>query len=98
MSADRPNLVRMPGDPPRDRNFEDAVWREGELNTQYLLEHEQEFHELYQERCVLIHSGSTHEVFDDLPDLFRRCDELSPVARAAAEIEIPRRPGVAYYY
>ena len=98
MTVHVPDLSQLFVGQPRDLAFENAVWLEGALNTSYLIAHEQEFAERYQGQCVLIHSGDTHEAFDDLPDLLQRYDKLSRVSQAAAEIEFPHRPNAAYYY
>ena len=73
-----------------------AVWDEGERNTRYLIEHEQEFYELYAEKWVLVHSGGEVEAFDDLRVLERRRRELTPISNAASDTWVARPAGVAY--
>ncbi len=73
-----------------------AVWEEGERNTQYLVEHEQEFYELYSDKWVLIHSGGEVEAFDDLRELEQRRRELSTISNAASTDWVARPPGVAF--
>lgn len=91
-----PRLTRQPGDPEPDPEVRRAVWEEGERNTKYLIEHEQEFYELYPEKWVLIHSGGTVEAFDDLRVLERRRRELPPISNAASTDWVARPPGVAF--
>lgn len=96
MAEFEPRLTRRPGDPPPDSEEMRAVWAEGERNTQYLVEHEREFYELYADKWVLVHSGGEVEAFDDLRVLERRRRELPPVSRAASTDWVARPAGVAF--
>ena len=91
-----PRLTRQPGDPDPDPEERRAVWEEGERNTRYLIEHEQEFYERYPEKWVLIHSGGQVEAFDDLRVLEQRRRELPPISNAASDTWVARPDGVAF--
>ena len=91
-----PRMTRHPGDPEPDPEQMRAIWEEGDRNTRYLVEHEQEFYELYPEKWVLIHSGGTVEAFDDLRVLEQRRRELPPISNAASDTWVARPAGVAF--
>lgn len=96
MASFVPRLTRRPGDPEPDPEVMRAVWEEGERNTQYLIDHEQEFYELYSDKWLLIHSGGEVEAFDDLRVLEQRRRELPPISNAASDTWVARPSGVAF--
>lgn len=65
----------------------DAMWDEHQRNLDYFLKHAMALFEQHPDQWLLIHSGSEVEDFDNLADLFDRCDTFGSVQRGAAMIE-----------
>ena len=87
MSQATPPEAGNPAERCVSEDVRDAMWDEHQQNLDYFLKHGLALFEQHQDQWLLIHSGSEVEGFDNLADLFDRCDTFGSVQRGAAMIE-----------
>lgn len=69
--------------------FMEAVAEMSRRNDEFYKAHREEISRLLETKCVLIHSGTTYEVFDDWDELLRFTQELDPVVDSSATAWYP---------
>lgn len=73
-----------PADLGLEPEFMEAVAEMSRRNDEFYAAHQQEIWQQHAGKCVLIHSGSTVEVFDEVDDLMARLTALDPVAGSSS--------------